>query len=132
MTDDYEVGYGKPPKGAQFEKGRSGNPKGRPKGTKNLKTDFMEELREMVPVTERGRQLSVSKQRLVLKSLFAKAAKGDVRAIQLIISTVERLLLPDAGDAEVPALSESEQEILLRFLSEGQAAATPGEDDGTT
>ena len=131
MADDHEVGYGKPPKHTRFQKGRSGNPEGRLKGTKNLKTDLMEELKETVTVTEGGRRRSISKQRLVLKSLFAKAAKGDVRAVQVILSTVERLLLTDAADAEVPALSESEREILHRFLSEGQAARTPGEDDGT-
>ena len=38
--DDYEVGYGKPPKNTQFRKGVSGNPRGRPK--KSL--DFDHEL----------------------------------------------------------------------------------------
>ena len=39
MSDDYEVGYGKPPKDKQFKKGQSGNPKGRTKGTKNFISD---------------------------------------------------------------------------------------------
>ena len=39
-----EVGYRKPPKATQFKQGQSGNPHGRPKGTKNLKTDLIEEL----------------------------------------------------------------------------------------
>ena len=30
-ANSYEVGYGKPPQQAQFKKGQSGNPKGRPK-----------------------------------------------------------------------------------------------------
>ena len=33
--EDYEVGYGKPPKDSRFKLGQSGNPNGRPKGSRN-------------------------------------------------------------------------------------------------
>lgn len=61
-----KVGYGKPPLHSRFQPGQSGNPRGRPNGTKNLKTDLAEELAERVQITENGRLLNISKQRLML------------------------------------------------------------------
>lgn len=61
-SEDYEVGYGKPPKRSQFKKGQSGNPEGRPKETKNLKTDLADELGETVTVRDGERVKTVSKQ----------------------------------------------------------------------
>jgi hypothetical protein len=52
FDDDYEVGYGKPPKETKFAQGKSGNPKGRPKGSKNIATLFMEIGRQPIRVTE--------------------------------------------------------------------------------
>ena len=95
MAGDYEIGYGKPPKNRQFQKGRSGNPAGRPKGTKNLKTDLMEELQERVLVREAGGEKQLSKQRALLKSITAKAIKGDTRAANIILSMVLRILEDD-------------------------------------
>ena len=40
MADDYEVGYGKPPKHTRFRKGQSGNFLGRPKGSTNVQTEM--------------------------------------------------------------------------------------------
>jgi len=46
----YKVGYGKPPKSGKFVKGISGNPKGRPKNSKNLTTTVLKESRQLVHI----------------------------------------------------------------------------------
>ena len=115
MSDDDEVGYGKPPKRTRFKKGQSGNSKGRPKGTKNFKTDLREELAEPVNVREDGRLTSVSSQRAVLKKLRAKALNGDQRALERMLALAERYALEDAADEDERELSKSDQEIIARF-----------------
>ena len=52
---------GNPPKHTQFRKGTSGNPRGRPKGSKNLATYLMEAARDQVSATVGGRTRTISK-----------------------------------------------------------------------
>lgn len=82
--DDDGVGYGKPPKKNQFQPGQSGNPKGRPKGSKNLATILEEELDQKVPVTEGGKRRRVTKRRLAVRQQVNKAAQGDPKAFLAI------------------------------------------------
>src|ERR1700730_1205296 len=82
---DYEVGYGKPPCHTQFKKGRSGNPKGRPRGAKNSATLLNEALREPVIITHNGRRKTISKKQAIMMQIVNKAASGDHRAIQLLL-----------------------------------------------
>lgn len=83
---DDEVGFGKPPKHTRFTKGRSGNPKGRPRGSRNASTLLDEALKERVTVSENGRRKKVTKLEAILKQLVNRAAGGDHRATQLLLA----------------------------------------------
>lgn len=115
MQDDYDIGYKKPPRQNQFQKGQSGNPNGRPRGSRNLRTDLQEELQEKVMVTESGRQRPVSKQRALVKTMTSRALKGDSRAIALLADLAMRLLPQDDEAPAARPLSADDQAILEDF-----------------
>src|SRR5262249_47562001 len=81
---DYAVGYGKPPKDTRFRKGRSGNPRGRPKGSKNLLTLIREELDRPIAVREDGRSRKVRACDALAKRLVHKGLSGHDRSIELL------------------------------------------------
>jgi uncharacterized protein DUF5681 len=112
-----EVGYRKPPEHSQFKPGKSGNLKGRPKGTKNLKTDLMEELDEKILVHEGDQPRRMSKQRAIVKSLVNRTLKGDARAASSLLSTIMKLIDTGAGEEpEGPAeLHPDELEVLEAY-----------------
>ncbi len=72
----------------RVKSGRSCNPKGRPKGSKNLKTDLLEEFREQIEVVEGQRPRRVSKQRALIKVHMNKALKGDSRSFNIILNLI--------------------------------------------
>jgi len=94
-NDDEVVGYRRPPRRSQFKPGLSGNPKGRPRGSRNASTLLDEALKERVTVSENGRRRNVSKLEVILTQLVNTAAKGDHRATRLLLEWIERLELTD-------------------------------------
>lgn len=115
MPKDYDIGYRKPPKHTQFKPGQSGHPNGRPKGAKNLKTELMEELHEMIPIKEDGKAKTVSKQRAMLKALTAKALHGDTRSANIILNMVFKLVHEEDIESEPVDLTASDKAILKQF-----------------
>lgn len=85
----HAVGYGKPPAHSRFRRGQSGNPKGRPKGSKGVRGLVNSALDETVRVAENGRPRAIKKRQAILLSMIAKAIKGDVRAAALVMRLME-------------------------------------------
>ena len=131
----YDVGYAKPPTQTQFKPGESGNPKGRPKGIRNLNTDLEEELSLKILVTEGGTQKETTKQRAMLKSLFAKALNGDVRAAGVLINLILGLEQARIADKEPEILGEDDLAILetykARILAEAKASGKNRQSDSS-
>jgi hypothetical protein len=85
-----EVGYGKPPQTTRFRKGQSGNPRGRPRGSRNFASLVEEALAEPMMINENGRRKKATKLQVIVKQLVNTAAQGDHRSIQLLMAFTER------------------------------------------
>lgn len=123
---EYEVGYGKPPKHTQFKPGHSGNPRGRPKGSRNFKTDLLEELGEKIEIREGDRPRKITKQRALVKSLTNGSIKGNPRSTGHLLAAIFRVLDTGANQPEIEEdLTAEEAEILRAFeeLALDRAAA---------
>jgi hypothetical protein len=86
-----KVGRGNPPKHTQFRKGTTGNPKGRPKGSKNLSTYLMEAARDQVSATVGGRTRKISKIQATAMQLATKAARGDQSAMGKFLDWMDEI-----------------------------------------
>ena len=113
----YEVGYGKPPRNAQFQKGRSGNPKGRPKGTLNMATVLERTLRELVVINENGQRKTITKMQAAVKQLVNQAASGDLSALRQLMALANSAeqRYSDA-QAERQSLNEVDKKVMAHIL----------------
>lgn len=126
---DYEVGKGKPPKDRRFAKGKSGNPKGRPKGSKNFGTELEDVLNAKVAVTEDGFKKRVTSRKATLMRLREKALKGDVRAMDRYLGFAQQHAADKEAATTETKLNSSEEDILQRFLDSQMPPTAKGDDD---
>ena len=101
---DYDVGYCKPPATGRFQPGTSGNPKGRPRGSKSrqkppplneerMRAILLEEAYRTIKINEGTSQVTIPMAQAVIRSLAVNAAKGNQRAQRLfteLLSSTER------------------------------------------
>ena len=116
---DFEVGYGKPPRHTRFKTGRSGNPRGRRRGSRNLSTLLGEALNEPVVVAENGGRRKISKREAIIKQLVNQSAQGDWRAAKLlldILQDIERRTEPQTPESSFGSADEKVIEQLKARL----------------
>ena len=111
---DAPVGYARPPIHTRFKSGKSGNPKGRPRNSRNLKTIIQGALTAPVVLREGDRKRSVSKLEGIVLKQVESALKGNDKAALATLKMAAQVGLLDVpeGTTEAPTLSPSEQEMV--------------------
>ncbi len=113
QNDDDKVGPGKPPRRTQFKKGQSGNPGGRPKGSRNLDKLIMEAAERRIPVNIDGKLRRISMVQASVWNLAIQAARGDQRATAAFLDRIEEIQAraEAARPTEYP-LSDADLEVI--------------------
>lgn len=112
---DYRVGYGKPPLETRFKRGQSGNPRGRPRGAKNLATLLDEALNELVVVNENSGRRRISKRKAALKQLVNEAAKGNWRALKLLVDILQDIERRSVPQTEESSFSLADEKVVAQL-----------------
>jgi hypothetical protein len=90
MQNGRSAAYRRPPEATRFKPVQSGNPKGRPKGSRNFSTAIEKELNARVVVNENGKRRTITKRDAAAKQLVNKAVTGDPRALSALLNESRR------------------------------------------
>ena len=117
---DFEVGYKKPPKAYRWQKGMSGNPRGRVKGSKNVGTILLNRLNDRVKTKVNGRlKTETALEAIIRGQVYDALTERDHKKVVYLLGQVERHgLFPDAqpNPAQPEELDETDAEIVRRLL----------------
>jgi hypothetical protein len=115
-TGDYPVGNCRPPMAWRFKPGQSGNPKGKVKRAASVAVQIESVLQRKIVVTENGVPRKMTLQEAMFHSLSAKAAKGELKAIELLLR-LRHTYHDDPADAIDPDdLDAGDKSLLAAFL----------------
>ena len=132
MADESKkVGYRRPPVHSRFKPGQSGNPRGRPKGSLNFETDLKRTLQAPVTLNDGGKPRRVTTQEAMLLRLREKALKGEVKALDKLLSLAA--LTDNNAESSSKTASAEDQAILdahnQRILREASLLPVDSKDE---
>jgi len=114
--DANEVGFGRPPKATQFKPGKSGNPRGRPKGTRPVGAVLQQILAQRIAVTENGKTRRLPALEVMLRRLANDAMRSEPPALKLMLSLVDRYGEAPEASLSVDEILAEDQAIIQRYL----------------
>lgn len=118
VPPEEKAGYRRPPKAHQFQKGRSGNPSGRPKGIKSPARVLKEALERRVTVRIGGRARQVSALEAMMRALTEGAVKGDPRSLKLLLDEIRATEQRAAAEPQTQeVLSAADHAVIAALLA---------------
>jgi Family of unknown function (DUF5681) len=123
----YEVGYRKPPQAHQFKPGQSGNPRGRPKHTKNEATILRDLLNRRVEARGGGKARKITILEAILLRFAEEALKGNTKTAAFLL---DRYADRPTAEAETNELSPSDREVLDHFVERIKRQLNRGKNHG--
>ena len=125
----YAVGYGRPPTSSQFQPGQSGNPKGRPKGTRNASSMARDALERTTNVKVKGTWRKMTIRKAAYRRVGEKAAAGDAKALDYLLSLESEEHPPGPDQAETERSAAEDLVILQDFFDRRRASLPQHEHD---
>src|SRR5215469_11859621 len=114
---DYQIGYGKPPRGRRFQKGQSGNPRGPRR--KDLSSLLIAALNEPVYATIDGKRRKITKREAILTQMVNESAGANLRATKMLFDMMKEVeqKAGTAAPPEPPKLTATDREIIDLFVA---------------
>ncbi len=109
-----ESGYKNPPKHSRFQKGRSGNPAGRPKGSKNTLKLLDAVLEQKIKIQQEGKTISITKKQAMLMQLVNVAVRGEIKAIAALFPYMMQLDMKEEQSLETSKLSLKDEKWQIK------------------
>jgi hypothetical protein len=118
QKDNYEVGYGKPPKNTRFKKGVSGNPEGRPKKPLDFHRELLRKARSLITITDGERRVRITKLEGIALQVTNKALSGNNSSVKNFVGYYQEAVQAEALSAAQKAKELEKYDSPINFTTE--------------